>query len=156
MTHVAQNPDGTYSWSCPIEKPYHQKKAIKGVWGCVFIVAFILILYALIPASPHIQKELWVPLIPIAVILAIAIPLLYLQYTASDPHEQYVMTEEYVKSGYGKEAVYAEFKKTKELLVTSEYIELIGNYGRNRIFVPSEDREFILDYIRKRLPEDVK
>ncbi len=155
MERVTQKPDGTYRWSCRIDTEFHRRSAKKGVWGCVIIAAVILIIYALIPSSPRMQKEIWMAFIPIAVVMAIALPLLFLQYRASDPHEQYVMSEDYVKSGYGKSAVYSEFKKTKELTVAPKYIELVGRHGSNRVYVPLEDMDYVRDYIIKRMPEDV-
>ena len=91
------------------------------MWGCAFLVVFIASVYLFMPASHDMQKDIWIPLIPIAVILAIALPLLFLQYTASDPHEQYLMNDEYVKSGYGKSSIYSEFKKNKK---NESYIRL--------------------------------
>ena len=124
--------------------------------GCVFLVVFIASVYLFMPASHGMQKDIWVPLIPIAVILVIALPLLFLQYTASDPHEQYLMNDEYVKSGYGKSSIYSEYKKIKKMIVTSGYIELIGNFSTNRIYVPAEDMDFVRSYIMQRLPADAE
>ena len=76
----------------------------------------------------------------IGVILVIGLPLLFLWNSAPDPHEQYLMTDEYVKSGYGKSSIFSEFKKTRELLITPKYIELTGPRSSNRIYVPEEDR----------------
>lgn len=121
-----------------------------------FSCCFIASVYLFMPASHGMQKDIWIPLIPIAVILAIALPLSYFQYTASDPHEQYLMNDEYVKPGYGKSSIYSEFKKIKKMIVTPGYIELIGNLTTNRIYVPAEDMDFVRSYIMQRLPADAE
>ncbi|MDO5132581.1 MAG: hypothetical protein Q4D81_06330 [Eubacteriales bacterium] len=153
MDRVTKYPNGSYQWSCRIDTDYHRRSAVRGILGCAFLVAFILILYALMPSKPGISKELWVPMIPIGVILLIAAPLLYLQYSAADPHEQYVMEEDYIQSGYGKGAVLSNYKKTKEMIVAPDYLELIGEFRTNRIYVPAEDMDFVREYIAERLPE---
>ena len=40
--------------------------------------------------------------------------------------------------------------------VTSGYIELIGNFSTNRIYVPAEDMDFVRSYIMQRLPADAE
>lgn len=117
------------------------------------IIVVILLIFAFVPSTPGHEKELWVPMIPIGVVLVIALPLLYLQYHASDPHEQYVMNEEYVKSGYGKSSVYTLFRKTTYIEITPKYFELYNGHRRNRIYVPEEDRDFVREFILERLPE---
>ena len=155
-TDKERRADNSYIWSCSIDKEFHRRSTRKGLWGCAFLVVFIASVYLFMPASHGMQKDIWVPLIPIAVILVIALPLLYFQYTASDPHEQYLMNDEYVKSGYGKSSIYSEFKKIKKMKVTSGYIELIGNFSTNRIYVPAEDMDFVRSYIMQRLPADAE
>ncbi|MBR6089597.1 MAG: hypothetical protein IKP86_06665, partial [Anaerolineaceae bacterium] len=100
------------------------------------------------------QEDIWIPLLVIGVILLISLPLLFLWNSAADPHEQYILTEEYVKSGYGKSAIFSEFKKTKEVVVTGKYIEMTGKYGINRIYVPAEDMDFVRGHILDRLQPD--
>ena len=92
----------------------------------------------------------------IAVILLIALPLFYLMYSAENPHEEYLLTEKFVKSGYSRSAIYSNFKKTKEAVITAEYIELTGDFRTNRIYIPAEDMDFVREYIVKRLPENVR
>ncbi len=153
MDRITQNTDGSYQWSCRIDTDFHKKSAVKGIWGCVIIIAVIMIIYALLPSGPGREKDIRTALIPVGVVVIIAAPLLFLQYNASEPHEQYVMTNDFVKSGYGKAAIFSEFKKTKELNITANYIELIGAHGSNRIYVPAEDMTFVRDYLIAKMPE---
>ena len=102
------------------------------------------------------QNDLWIPLLVIGVILVIALPLIFLWNSASDPHEQYVMTDEYVKSGYGKSSVYSEFKKTRKLLITPKYLELSGPHFVNRVYIPAEDLDRIRDFILERIPAETE
>lgn len=153
MGGMNQKPDGSYHWSCRIDQDFHRRSVKKGIWACLIIVGVILAVYAAVPSVPGGRKEIWIVLIPILAVAAVAVPLLVLQYTAADPHESYVMTEEYVKSGYGKGAVYAYFGKTKAMTVTSRYLELTGSHGSSRVYVPEGDMDFVREYVIKRLPE---
>ena len=94
--------------------------------------------------------------IGLLVVLLIALPLFYLMYSAENPHEEYLLTEEYIKSGYSRSAIYSYFKKTTEAVITAKYIELTGAHTINRIYVPAEDMVFVKNFILKRLPENVK
>ncbi len=150
--HIKER-DGVYRWSCSIDTDYHRRFGMRGVWGILFVCAVVFIVFFIASRGTDARNDFWIPLLVTGVILVIGFPLLYLWNSASDPHEQYVMNEEYVKSGYGKASVYSEFKKTKEAVITEKYIELTGKYGRSRIYVPAEDMDLVRDYILERLPE---
>ncbi len=153
MDRVTRNTNGTYSWSCRIDRDYHRKDVFKGLAGIMIIIAVILLIHAFAPSLPGQEKELWVVLIPIGVILLIALPLLFLQYNASDPHEQYAMNEEYIKSGYGKSSVYTNFHKVKSITITPKYMELYDGTRRNRIYVPEEDMDLVREFTLERVPQ---
>ena len=151
---ITQEPDGSFRWNCPIDTDYHRKSGREGLFGVLFLCAFVFFIFLAVSHGTDLREDIWIPLSVIGVILVIALPLLFLWNSAGAPHEQYVMTEDYVKSGYGKASIYSEFKKTKEAVVTAKYIEMDGNFRNNRIYVPSEDMEFVREYILKRLPDD--
>ena len=156
MNKIVQAADGSYSWDCSIDRGYHRKTGREGLLGILFLCAFVFILFLLVSHGTNLKEDLWIPLTVIGVILLISLPLLFLWNSAGDPHERYIMTEDYVRSGYGKSAVYSEFKKTKEAVITGKYIEMIGNYRNNRIYVPPEDMDFVREFILERLPEEVR
>ena len=132
MERVQQKPDGTYSWSCRIDKEFHREAAMKGVYGYLIVILVVLVIGVFF--SFHFRDFDWIPvLICIGVISAIALPLLYFSVSASDPHEQYVMTQEYVKTGYGRNAVFSDFGKARTLVITSAYIEIADDRKKNRI-----------------------
>lgn len=155
MSRIRQEPDGSYHWDCSIDKEYHRKAGRQGVWAVLIVCAVVFITFLIATRGSDLLGDLWEPLLVISVILAITLPLLFLWYAAPDPHEQYVMTEDYVKSGYGQGSIYSEFRRTGGVTITEKYIELTGKYRDNRIYVPSEDMEFIREFILKRLPVDV-
>lgn len=155
MSRVTQESDGSYQWDCSIDRDYHQESGRQGIWAVLFLCAFILIVFLIMTHGTGAQGDFWIPLLVIGVILGVSLPLLFLWNSAPDPHEQYVLTEDNVKSGYGQEAIYSDFKKTKEVLITAKYIEMIGKYRNNRIYVPPEDMDFVRDFILERLPDDV-
>ncbi|MBQ8094096.1 MAG: hypothetical protein IJ242_11050 [Clostridia bacterium] len=150
---MKSNPDGSYTWECRIPTTYHRHNTWIGFAAVLAIVLVILLLYILVPSLPGQAKSIWLCIIPIGIILIIALPLLYLQSTAKEPHEQYLLTEEFVKSGYGKAAIFTRFEKTKYAEFSAEFIELYDGTFRNRIYAPAEELPFIQDYITKRLPE---
>ena len=158
MKMIIQEPDGSYRWNCSIDTEYHRRSVKSGgIWGVLITCAAMLILFIFCIKSSggSIKDDIWIPIIVIGTILLIALPLLYLMYSAKDPHEEYLMTEEFVKSGYGRAAVFSSFRKTKEVTMTEKYIELTGPHRTNRIYVPAEDMSFVREYILKRLPDDV-
>lgn len=66
------------------------------------------------------------------------------------------MTDEYIKSGYGKSAIYTNFKETDKFVRTTKFIELTDKHKTNRIYVPADDMEFVCKYIRERLPQQAR
>lgn len=156
MSKITQESNGSYHWDCSIDTEYHKESGRKGLWGVLFLCVFVLVAFFIATGGGGGLGDLWIPLLVIGVILVIAVPLLLMWNSAGDPHEQYEMTEEYVKSGYSKSAIYSEYKKTEEVVFTDKYIEMCGKYGRNRIYVPEEDMEFVREFILKRLPEGVQ
>ena len=156
MNKITQATDGSYRWDCAIDQDFHRQSARKGLWGVLILCAVVVIVFLVASRGSDGQDNLWIPLLVIGVILLIALPLLYLMNTAEDPHEQYVLTEDYVKSGYSRSAIYSNFNKITEAVITAKYIELAENHRTNRIYVPAEDMDFVREFILKRLPENVK
>ena len=156
MNRIIQNPDGSYHWECPIDQDFHRQSARKGLCGVLVLCAVVILVFLFASRESDVQGVLSVPLLVIGVILLIALPLLYLMYFAENPHEEYLLTEEYVKSGYSRSAIFSNFNKTTEAVITAKYIELTGDFRTNRIYIPAEDMDFVRDYIVKRLPENVR
>lgn len=154
MDKLTKDPDGSFHWNCPIDTDYHKKSGKEGLWGVLILCAVVLFIFLGVSHGTDAKDDIWIPLLVIGVILLITLPLLFLWNSASDPHEQYVITDEYVKSGYGKSSIYSEFKKTNEVVVTAKYIEMIGKYRNNRIYVPAEDMDFVREFILNRIPAD--
>ena len=75
------------------------------------------------------------------------------QQDNSYPMEEYWMSDDYVKVGYGKSAIFTHFRKAEALTVCSDHFEIVEK-GKNRhIYVPSEDIGFVESYIMERLPQ---
>ena len=75
-----------------------------------------------------------------------------LAFSASDPQETYEISEVYVKTGYGRSSVYLHFDKVRAVLFTRKYIELWGRNRKMRVYVPTEDSDFVKDFIHSHLP----
>lgn len=154
MDRITQESDGSYRWSCSIDPAFHRDSVKSGLRVCIWAAVFLLVIAVLICAANHAWDSLWIAVLPIGVFLGLTLVLTGLSASATDPHEQYVMTGKYIRSGYGKSAVFSDYTKTKILTITSEYIELQGKHGRsNRIYVPHEDMDFVRNYITERIPE---
>ena len=156
MNRIIQNPDGSYQWECPIDQDFHRQSVRKGLCGVLVLCAVVILVFLFASRESDVQGVLSIPLLVIGVILLIALPLIYLMNSAEDPREQYVMTEDFVRSGYSRSAVYSNFNKTKETVISAKYIELIGDFRTNRIYIPAEDMDFVREYILQRLPENVR
>ena len=87
-----------------------------------------------------------------AVFLLISFLIFGLALSATDPHESYELTEDFVKSGYGRSSVYFDFKKVRVMVLSAKYIELHGKTKRMRIYVPEEDYDFVRGHIQSRVP----
>lgn len=156
MANIIRETNGSYHWDCSIETDYHRRSVKTGLWWILGICAAVFIFFLIAAHGTNAQDEWWIPLLVIGVVLVIALPLFLLWNSAEDPHEQYMMTEEYVKSGYGKSAVFSKFSETKLLVITSKYIELSGPHTVNRIYVPEEDMSFVRNFIVERMPENAE
>ena len=152
---IRRSPDGSYHWSCRIDRDFHRRSAVQGVWACVFIAAFILVICAFMPSRPGETSVFRTALIPVGVVLGIALPLLFLQYHAPNPREQYVLEESHVRSGYGKGSIYTEFRRVRTLIIAPDYMELTDDRRSNRIYVPAEDMAFVREFIMARLPDGI-
>ena len=86
------------------------------------------------------------------VFMLIALFFFGLAFSASDPQETYVMSEIYIKSGYGKSSVYLHYTKLKTVIFSRNYIELRGKTSKMRVYIPAEDFYFVKDYIQRHLP----
>ena len=144
--------NGVYKWSAPIEPEYHRNSIRPGLYACIGIAVFLLIFGGILSYQYHDVKSFFIVGGSVAVFLLISFLVFGLAFTATDPHESYEMTEEFVKSGYGKSSVYFDFKKVKALILSGKYIELHGKTKRMRIYIPEEDFDFVRGYIQSRVP----
>ena len=144
---MTRNPDGTWQWRCGIDRAENRRAAVKGLCSVAGVIAFTVVLGALI-------GDLRVALIPAGVIMAVALPLLILQHSASDPHEQYVMGKESIRCGYGKAAVRIEYGKVRRTVLGEKCLELETERKSMKIFCDPEYMEFVTGYIMTRLPDN--
>ena len=121
---IKQQPNGVFTWSCPIEVEYHRNSMRPGLYACIGIAVFLLISFLIFG----------------------------LAFSATDPHESYEMGEDFVKSGYGRSSVYFDLKKVKTIVLGGKYIELWGKTKHMRIYIPEEDFDFVKGYIQGRVP----
>ena len=149
---ITRQPNGTYTWSCSIEPEYHRRSIRPGLYACIGIAVFLLIFGGVLAYSYHDIKDFFIVAGCAAVFLLISFLVFGLAFSATDPHESYQMTEEYVKSGYGKSSVYFDFRKVRVLVLSAKYIELHGKTRRMRIYIPEEEYNFVRGFIQARIP----
>ena len=70
--------------------------------------------------------------------------------------EIYHLTDKYIETGSGKTRAIFSFKKTKTVIVTGNYIELVGRFGGPRVYVPEQDMSFVRSYILSRVPGEAQ
>ena len=142
-----------FTWSALITKSQQQNNTRKGIIALIVIILFMFLLYLLMPVPHGQDRQLWICLVPIGVILLIAVPILLLQAHASNPYETYEVWDTGVKAGYAKAATITFYKKVKSVRVSSRYIELSDGFRTNHIRLPESNGEQISSYILSRLPE---
>ena len=67
--------------------------------------------------------------------------------------EEYWMTDLYVKTGYGRSAVFTHFAEAEAMTVFPDHLELVEKGQTRNIYVPSKDISFVEQYISERLPQ---
>ena len=149
---IKQQPNGVFTWSCPIEVEYHRNSMRPGLYACIGIAVFLLIFGGVLSCSYHDWKSFLVVAGRTAGFLLISFLIFGLAFSATDPHESYEMGEDFVKSGYGRSSVYFDFKKVKTIVLGGKYIELWGKTKHMRIYIPEEDFDFVRGYIQGRVP----
>ncbi len=154
MDRIAKQTDGSYRWSCRVDPAAQRRDAETA--GLILLIILVLVLTAgvVIAALTRSWDALWIPALVVAIVTAMSAPLLYLYGTAKEPRERYELTEHYVKSGYGRSAVYSVFSKVKTVAAASDHIVLFGKNKSHRIQVPKEDMEFVRDFILERVREE--
>ena len=151
---IAEQPDGSYTWTCSIEVNYHRKTMGTGFKACIGIAVFLLLFGAVLARQHRNLETFWIVAGCTAVFLLITLLAFGLTLLATDPQERYEMTETYVKTGSGRSSATFHFRKARAAVFSQKYIELQGRMAKMRIYAPAEDFDFVKDFIRIRLPEE--
>ena len=156
MYRVTKQPNGSYVWNCAIDPEFNRKNVKEGMRACWIIGAVVLGFGALTAALNRSLTTLWVALLVDAIFLGMTGLLFRQTMKAEDPQECYVMSDTSLQIGYGRSAVVTHYKKVEALRITPRYMELCYGKKVRRFYVPEEDREFVRDHIRARLPANVR
>ena len=151
-TKISREPNGIYKWTCSIDVDYYRSGMWMGIKACIGIAVFLLVFGAFLA----VQYRDWTNFLIVAgcdaVFLLITFVVFKLALSAEDPLERYEMSDVYIKSGYGKSAVYFDYDKAKEAIFSPHYIELHRGVKKIRVYAPEEDFEFVRGYIMSHLP----
>ena len=149
---VKRLPDGAYTWSCPVEAEYFRDTVRPGLYASIAAAAGLLIFGALL-ALPKNDMSVFLAVAGVAAVFLLLTGIFFgLFFSAKNPHEEYLLTDTYVRTGRGRTSVFFQFSKARRAIFTAKYIELQGKRAKMRVYVPDEDYPLVKDFMTKHLP----
>ena len=154
-TGIERDENGTYHWTAAIDGEY-DRKIIRIVFGAIGGLCVLFTVYALVKYPDMFLTTLLSCLGVLAVVSAVALPLMRL---SRGRQQKYEMNEEYVRFvGYGRSDSYFHYKGIRRIRVNRarNLIHIRGIAVSAPFFVPPEGFEFVRNYIVSRLPDSAK
>ena len=154
-TGIERDENGTYHWTAAIDGEY-DRKIIRIVFGAIGGLCVLFTVYALVKYPDMFLTTLLSCLGVLAVVSAVALPLMRL---SRGRQQKYEMNEEYVRFvGYGRSESYFRYKGIRRVRVNRarNLIHIRGIAVSAPFFVPPEGFEFVRNYILSRLPDSAK
>ena len=154
-TGIERDENGTYHWTAAIDGEY-DRKIIRIVFGAIGGLCVLFTVYALVKYPDMFLTTLLSCLGVLAVVSAVALPLMRL---SRGRQQKYEMNEEYVRFvGYGRSDSYFRYKGIRGVRVNRarNLIHIRGIAVSAPFFVPPEGFEFVRNYILSRLPDSAK
>ena len=154
-TGIERDENGTYHWTAAIDGEY-DRKIIRIVFGAIGGLCVLLTVYALVRYPDMFLTTLLSCLGVLAVVSAVALPLMRL---SRGRQQKYEMNEEYVRFvGTGRSDSYFRYKGIRRVRVNRarNLIHIRGIAVSAPFFVPPEGFEFVRNYILSRLPDSAK
>ena len=154
-TGIERDENGTYHWTAAIDREY-DRKIIRIVFGAIGGLCVLFTVYALVKYPDMFLTTLLSCLGVLAVVSAVALPLMRL---SRGRQQKYEMNEEYVRFvGYGRSDSYFHYKGIRRVRVNRarNLIHIRGIAVSAPFFVPPEGFEFVRNYILSRLPDGAK
>ena len=154
-TGIERDENGTYHWTAAIDGEY-DRKIIRIVFGAIGGLCVLFTVYALVKYPDMFLTTLLSCLGVLAVVSAVALPLMRL---SRGRQQKYEMNEEYVRFvGYGRSDSYFHYKGIRRVRVNRarNLIHIRGIAVSAPFFVPPESFEFVRNYILSRLPDSAK
>ena len=154
-TGIERDENGTYHWTAAIDGEY-DRKIIRIVFGAIGGLCVLFTVYALVKYPDMFLTTLLSCLGVLAVVSAVALPLMRL---SRGRQQKYEMNEEYVRFvGTGRSDSYFRYKGIRRVRVNRarNLIHIRGTAVSAPFFVPPEGFEFVRNYILSRLPDSAK
>ena len=154
-TGIERDENGTYHWTAAIDGEY-DRKIIRIVFGAIGGLCVLFTVYALVKYPDMFLTTLLSCLGVLAVVSAVALPLMRL---SRGRQQKYEMNEEYVRFvGYGRSDSYLRSKGIRRVRMNRarNLIHIRGIAVSAPFFVPPEGFEFVRNYILSRLPDSAK
>lgn len=152
---ITRLPNGTYHWTCPIDRSYYRRVFRFTALSCGSLAAFILLYFGFLSFLFDDWQSMGIvgAIAGVFILITVAVCAL-LDHLVPDPQESYEMTEDYIKIASGRSWMNYEFRRVQVLVIKREYLELRGKMPKLRIYTHEEDRELIEAFIKRRVPED--
>ena len=152
---VTLQPDGSYRWKCVVSKEYERKSYRLTMIICGWIAVFVLALGVVFSLMFQDPGELAIVAACVAVFLLISLLICKgLDMLPGQISEIYHLTDTYIQTGSGKTKAIFSFKRTKDVIIFSNFIALRGKFGGPDVFVPDGDMDLVKDFITKRVPAE--
>ena len=154
-TGIERDENGTYHWTAAIDGEY-DRKIIRIVFGAIGGLCVLFTVYALVKYPDMFLTTLLSCLGVLAVVSAVALPLMRL---SRGRQQKYEMNVEYVRFvGTGRSDSYFHYKGIRRVRVNRarNLIHIRGIAVSAPFFVPPEGFEFVRNYIVSRLPDSAK
>ena len=143
--------EGVFLWRCSIDEEYERGKIKSGFKVCLLIDVFILGLGAVFTINSHEPGFFILVGICAAAFLLLSIVIFGLSaLLVKSPGEIYTMTDTYMQTGRGNSTSTFDYRKAKEVIITTRYIELRNPVKNMRVYAPHEDMSFVRNYILRR------
>ena len=154
LDRVTQQPSGAYRWVCAMDKEYERQSYRTAMIACGIIGAFILLVGLFLALQERAWGAFLIVVLADVIFLYIAFLVCWrLSRLPGGLKEVYELTEDAVKIGARRYAMYFPLKKITQAAFHEQYIELKASSRHPRVYVPKEDMPFVKSYLLERIPD---
>lgn len=140
--------DGSYQWSCPVEREYERKQYKSAIITTIIVISLVCAAALIFGASLDITFML-IYLLPVfgGMMVLIIIIMLVMGRASGNTIQRYEMNDRYIGLLNVKASVFHYYDRIQEIVVNPKYLEIHGKIRKSRVYIPQEDFPFVRDYI---------